>query len=71
MREIKLVFNVKELAVYLGIHPVTVYNYLKRNEIPAFRIGRSWRFNKESIDNWRFEKESSHTVESMLGKHQK
>jgi excisionase family DNA binding protein len=25
---------------------------LKRNEIPAFRIGRHWRFNLEEINNW-------------------
>lgn len=53
----KNVLNVRELAKYLSVHPVTIYNYLQRNEIPAFRIGKSWRFNKESIDKWRFDKE--------------
>ena len=53
----KKVLTVKDLAKYLNLHPVTIYNYLKKNEIPAFRIGKSWRFNKESIDKWCLDKE--------------
>jgi excisionase family DNA binding protein len=30
----------------------TTDRLLKRNQIPAFRIGRHWRFNLEKIDNW-------------------
>jgi len=57
MSSAKKVLNVRELAKYLGVHPITIYNYLKRKEIPAFRMGKSWRFNRESIDKWRFDKE--------------
>ena len=57
MSKPKEVLTVKDLAKYLNIHPVTVYNYLKKNELPAFRMGKSWRFNKESIDKWRLNKE--------------
>ncbi len=57
MSKPKEVLTVKDLAKYLNIHPVTVYNCLKKNELPAFRMGKRWRFNKESIDKWRLEKE--------------
>jgi hypothetical protein len=30
---------------------------LKRNQIPAFRIGTDWRFNIEAIDHWRLQQE--------------
>ena len=30
----------------------TIHRLLKRNQIPAFRIGRHWRFNLEEIENW-------------------
>lgn len=51
------VMTVKEVARYLHVHPVTVYRLLKRAVIPAFRIGGDWRFNVESIDQWRAERE--------------
>jgi excisionase family DNA binding protein len=53
----KEVLNVKELAAYLNLHPTTIYNYLYRGEIPAFKIGKNWRFNKKSIDRWCLDKE--------------
>ena len=40
MSKLKEVLTVEDLAKYLNIHPVTVYNYLKKNELPAFRIGK-------------------------------
>jgi excisionase family DNA binding protein len=30
----------------------TIQRLLKRNQIPAFRIGRHWRFNTEEIETW-------------------
>ncbi|HYA35973.1 MAG TPA: helix-turn-helix domain-containing protein [Candidatus Binataceae bacterium] len=46
------VITVKELADYLRCHTSTVYRLLKRNELPAFKIGSDWRFNREAIDTW-------------------
>ena len=40
------------VADYLRVTRSTIHRLLKRNEIPAFRIGRHWRFNLEEIDNW-------------------
>ena len=44
--------TVGELSHYLKVHPITVYRLLKRNQLPAFRVGSDWRFNIESIDHW-------------------
>jgi excisionase family DNA binding protein len=49
----KVVFTLKEVAEYLNVHPDTVRRYVKKGELPAFKIGTDWRFNKESIDRWR------------------
>jgi excisionase family DNA binding protein len=47
----KVVLTVKELADYLKVSPATVYCHLKRGQLPAFRVGKCWRFNIELIDH--------------------
>jgi excisionase family DNA binding protein len=47
------VMKIDEVADYLHVHPSTIYRLLKRQELPAFKIGSDWRFNLESIDQWR------------------
>jgi excisionase family DNA binding protein len=44
--------TLQEVADYLRVTRSTIHRMLKRNEIPAFRIGRHWRFNLEEINNW-------------------
>jgi excisionase family DNA binding protein len=46
------VMTLQEVADYLRIGRSTIHRLLKRNEIPAFRIGRHWRFKVEEIDKW-------------------
>jgi excisionase family DNA binding protein len=46
------ILTVPMLARYLRCHPSTVYRLLKRREIPAFKIGSDWRFQKSVIENW-------------------
>jgi excisionase family DNA binding protein len=46
------VMTVHEVSAYLHVHQSTVYRLLKRNQIPAFRMGSGWRFNIEAIDHW-------------------
>jgi len=52
------VMTVIEVAEYLNVHPSTIYRLLRRKEIPAFRVGSDWRFNRESIDTWRTSRET-------------
>ena len=47
------VMTVKELSDYLKVHPSTIYRQLKRGGLPAFKVGSDWRFNIETIDDWR------------------
>jgi excisionase family DNA binding protein len=49
----KVVFTLKEVAEYLSVHPDTIRRYVTRGQLPAFKIGTDWRFNRESIDEWR------------------
>jgi len=46
------ILTTKELARYLKLHEITVCKHAAEGIIPAIRIGRVWRFDKEVIDEW-------------------
>lgn len=45
-----IIMTVDEVAVYLKLSKITVYKLTQKGEIPGFRIGSSWRYNREKID---------------------
>ena len=61
------VMTVGELSAYLRVHPSTIYQLLKRHEIPAFHIGSDWRFNIEAIDRWRLQQTNPHRAPAKSG----
>lgn len=42
----------KQVADYLQVKPLTIYQWAREGKIPAIKIGRIWRFKKEAIDNF-------------------
>jgi excisionase family DNA binding protein len=46
------VMTVVEVSEYLRVHRTTVYRMIKANQIPYFRIGGDYRFDRVSIDAW-------------------
>ena len=48
----KDIFTVQELAEYLKMHPKTLQRKAKKGDIPAIKINRQYRFDKEQIDRW-------------------
>jgi excisionase family DNA binding protein len=52
------VLTVQDVSTYLRVHPSTIYRMLKKNLLPAFRVGSDWRFTVEAIDKWREKAES-------------
>jgi excisionase family DNA binding protein len=46
------IMTTKEVAKYLKLHEITICKYAAVGKIPAIRIGRVWRFDKEAIDKW-------------------
>ncbi len=51
-RERTQIMTPKEAAKYLGFHLVTIYRLLKKQQIPATKIGGQWRFKKDVLDSW-------------------
>ena len=46
------IMTTRELAKYLKLHQITICTYAAEGKIPAIRIGRVWRFDKDAIDKW-------------------
>ena len=44
--------SIEEIGEYLGVKRDTVSKWIKDKKMPAHRIGRSWKFKKEEIDEW-------------------
>jgi excisionase family DNA binding protein len=46
------VLTIKEVAQYLRLSEAKVYEMARNGTIPAFRIGKSWRFQRDSLMAW-------------------
>ena len=44
--------TIDEVAAYMQVSRFTVYRLAKGQALPATKIGRQWRFQKEEIDQW-------------------
>lgn len=42
--------SVEEIAAYIGIKRDTVHKWIEDKRMPAYRVGRLWRFRKEEVD---------------------
>jgi excisionase family DNA binding protein len=46
------IMTMKEVAEYLKINDKTAYKLTKKGEIPAMKIGGTWRFKRSEIEKW-------------------
>jgi len=44
--------TIEEVAAYMRVSRFTVYRLAKDRAIPAAKVGRQWRFQKEELDRW-------------------
>ena len=58
------IMTVHDLALYLKTSDAKVYRMARTRDLPGFRIGKSWRFKKNMIDMWIFQK--TDTVPDLL-----
>ena len=48
----KEIMTPREAAEYLSIHVRTIYRLAKNGDIPCRKVGGSWRFKKDALDEW-------------------
>lgn len=44
--------SLEEIAEYLGVTKDTIRNWIRKNDIPARKIGRLWKFKLSEVDEW-------------------
>lgn len=46
------IMTIKEVSDYLKVTERTIYRLAAGKQIPAFKVGGSWRFSRSEIDQW-------------------
>lgn len=46
------ILTIKQVAEYLKVTDRTIYRLAAAKKIPAFKVGGTWRFSHEDIDQW-------------------
>jgi excisionase family DNA binding protein len=46
------ILTVRDVAEYLRMSEAKVYRLANDRHLPAIRIGKSWRFRKDLLDQW-------------------
>jgi excisionase family DNA binding protein len=46
------ILTIREVAELLKINEKTAYKLALAGEIPGFKVGGSWRFQRQEIANW-------------------
>ncbi len=63
------ILNIEEVAAYLRVSERTVYDWVSKGELPGGKIGTSWRFRSDDIENWvneRLGKTKSQTIKPAV-----
>jgi excisionase family DNA binding protein len=44
--------TVDELCYELTVSPETIYDWIRRKRLDAYRVGKSWRFEPRNVLEW-------------------
>lgn len=48
----KSILTVQDVAGEFGLHPLTVSRLAREGVLPGFKIGGSWRFRRDVLEEW-------------------
>ena len=44
--------TLKEIQAYLGVGRETILQWIAKRNMPAYKMGRLWKFKKSELDVW-------------------
>ena len=50
--EVEKWVSLEEVADHIGLSKDTIRNYINRDQIPFYRIGKQYKFKISEIDTW-------------------
>ena len=62
------VLEVRDVAKMLNVSSITIYRLAKAGRIPARKVGRVWRFNKDVVASWLTGNTWEERVDNLLSK---
>ena len=48
----RAMLTVEEAASYLSLSESAIYRLVQRGELPGHKVGRHWRFQRQTLENW-------------------
>ncbi len=61
------ILTLDEVAAYLKAGKRTIYRLAARGEIPAFKLGGTWRFSRGDVESW-IKQQSASNLERAASK---
>lgn len=61
------IMTIEEVAAYLRVSERTVYDWAQKGDLPGGKLGTTWRFKREDVENWvnsRLSSKSAPTIAS-------
>lgn len=46
------IMTIEEVAAYLRVSERTVYDWAQKGELPGGKLGTTWRFKRQEVENW-------------------
>ncbi|WP_086134582.1 methylation-associated defense system helix-turn-helix domain-containing protein MAD1 [Methylocaldum sp. SAD2] len=65
------ILTINEVAEYLKVNERTIYRLAANGEIPAFKVGNSWRFKRAELEAWIAAKQSDRRATGAEGDQKK
>jgi len=59
--------SVTDVAEHLGVARDTIYRWIEAKGLPAYRVGRHWKFKLDEVDQWVREGGASEAADGPRG----
>ena len=62
------IMTIEEVAAYLRVSERTVYDWAQKGDLPGGKLGTTWRFKREDVENWVNSRLSSNSAPAIAKK---
>src|SRR5580704_5648706 len=52
MQETEPWLSLEQIAQHVGVSTDTIHRWIRKRDMPAFKVGRLWKFKASKVDEW-------------------